>query len=288
LATAPSAGNLWRQTAAPSLKGGRAMSDQPPSKPAFDPLVSYFSNAYENLPTEIFAAQFIASIKGNQHKKLVEEIRERFQRAISRGVDYSKAKRVVDSQKKKLPSVSYAGVLPMRDNKLTPQFTGLMQADLDLLGERLEEIRATLRDDPHVHQLFKSPTGEGLKAIYRVPICKSADEYKMAFAAVFARVQDLTGVEIDKLEDVTRLCFASHDPDAYLNPNAIELPVDFSQPAEEKSPPPAEVKKSDRKSIPFAVESRRTIAERVLGAVEWQSDSQAAALIFLSLPCRKK
>lgn len=237
----------------------------------FNPLVSYFENAYENLPTDIPAAQFIASIKGNQHKKLVEEIRERFQRAISRGVPYAQAKRVVDSQKKRLPSVSFAGVLPMRDKKTTPQFTGLLCADLDLLGDRLPEILATLHDDPHVYQLFRSPS-DGIKAIYRVPICKNADEYKLAFAAVSNRVEDLTAIVIDKLEDFTRLCFASHDPDAYVNPSAVELPVDFSQPAEETSPPTAEVKKSDRKSIPFAVESRRAIAERVLGAVEWQDE----------------
>jgi hypothetical protein len=83
----------------------------------------------------------------------------------------------------------------------------------------------------------------------------------------------LTGVEIDKLEDFTRLCFASHDPDAYLNPLAVELPVDFSQPATEvNQPPQPSVAKSDLKIKAFAVESRRAIAERVLGAVEWQDE----------------
>lgn len=242
-----------------------------PKPVEFNPLVSFFKNAYENLPTDIPAAQFIASTKGNEHKKLVEEIRERFQRALSRGVEYSQAKRTVDTQKKKLPCVSFAGVLPMRDKKATPKFTGLFQADLDLLRDRLPEIRATLRDDPHVYALFVSPTGEGLKAIYRVPVCSNAAEYKTAFAAVSSRVEDLTGVEIDKLEDFTRLCFASHDPDACLNPNAVELPVDFSQPAEEIKPTPA----ATVKIVPSAAaESRRAIAERILGAVEWQSDTQ--------------
>jgi hypothetical protein len=35
------------------------------SNTEFNPLVSYFENAYENLPIDIPAAQFIASIKGN-------------------------------------------------------------------------------------------------------------------------------------------------------------------------------------------------------------------------------
>ena len=239
----------------------------------FNTLVSYFPDAYENLPIDISAAQFIAGIKGHAHKKLVETIRKRFKTAIDRGVPYEKAKRAVDSHKKKLASVSLAGVLPMRGKDFMPQFTGLFQGDLDLLGDRLPEIRATLRDDSHIYALFVSATGEGLKPIYRGPICKSADEYKLAFAAVSARVQDLTGVKIDKLEDFTRLCFASYDPDAYLNPFAIELPVDFSKPAEETNPPPPSVSKSDCKIIPFAVEPRRAIAERILGDVEWQNDA---------------
>jgi|CZKV01.1.fsa_nt_gi hypothetical protein len=235
----------------------------------FNPLVSYFPNAYENLPTDIPAAQFITDIRGNRHKKPVEEIRERFQRAISRGVHYSKAKRVVDAQKKKLPGVSLAGVLPMRDKQTTPQFTGLMQADLDLLGDSLPEIRATLRDDPHVYALFNSATA-GLKAAYRVPICANAAEYEMAFAAVSSRVQDLTGVVIDELDDFTRLCFASHDPDAYLNPNATELPVDFSQTAEKDFPTPATAAKTGTTA---ASPSRRAIAENILGAVDLQDDT---------------
>ena len=162
----------------------------------------------------------------------------------------------------------------MRDKRAIPRFTGLLQADLDLLGDRLSEIRGTLHDDPHVYALFVSPTGEGFEGgIYRVPICKSADEYKLAFAAVSARVQDLTGIEIDKLEDFTRLCFASHDPDAHLNSNAIELPVDFSQPVLESEPVPSATK-TDYKITCFTGESRRAIAERILGAVEWQSDTQ--------------
>jgi|CZKV01.1.fsa_nt_gi hypothetical protein len=92
----------------------------------FNPLVSLFPNAYENLPTDIPAAEFIKGIQGHAHSALVGIIRQRFKTALERGVDYDRAKRVVDSQKKKLPSVSFAGVLPMRDKMATPQFTGLL------------------------------------------------------------------------------------------------------------------------------------------------------------------
>ena len=240
----------------------------PPSAapPVFNPPVSLFPNAFENLPTDIPAAQFIAGIRGHQHKALITEIRDRFKTAIGRGVPYDKAKRVIDSQKKKLPSVSFAGVLPMRGKDLTPQFTGLYPADLDLLGDRLTEIRAILCADPCVYAVFDSPTGEGLKAIYRVPICQNGDQYKLVYATVAAHVQELTGVAIDKLEDFTRLCFASHDPHAHLNPDAVELPVDFSQPASQPGPT------TKTKSTSAGSESRRAIAERLLGEIAWDAD----------------
>ncbi len=238
-----------------------------PEPPVFNPLVSLFSNAFENLPTDIPAAQFIASIRSDRHKVIVTEIRKRFQIAIGRGVPYDKAKRVIDSQKKKLTSVSFAGVLPMRDKNLMPQFTGLYQADLDLLSDRLVYVRAILCADPHVYAVFDSSSGEGLKAIYRVPICQTGDQYKQVYTAVAARVLELTGVVIDKLEDFTRLCFASYDPHAHLNPDAVELPVDFSQPAEQ--PVPNEAK---AKAAPADSESRRTIAKQLLGEIDWDTD----------------
>jgi hypothetical protein len=135
------------------------------------------------------------------------------------------------------------------------------------LANDWKKIRAILISDPHIYALFVSPTGEGIKAIYRVPICRNAAEYKLAFVAVAARVRELTGVEIDKLADFTRLCFASYDSDAHLNHEAIELPVDFSQPAEQ--PVPTETKTS---ATPPSVETRRAIAERHVGEVEWDTD----------------
>ena len=232
----------------------------------FNPLVSFYPNAYENLPTEIEAAKFIANIKGGTYAGLVKEIRQRFQTAIDRSVPNEDAKKAVDSLKKKLGSVTLAGIQPMRGNKFTPQFTGLIQADLDLLGDRLGYIRELLESDPHVFALFVSATGEGIKAFYRIPRCKNADEYKFAFDTLAAHVLKFTGCKIDELKEVARLCYASHDPDCRHNPNATELSVDFAQ-----MPPPVEPKAERVKLQPSTVASstRSQIAERILGAIDW-------------------
>jgi hypothetical protein len=47
--------------------------------------------------------------------------------------------------------------------------SGLLCADLDNLGKRLTEVRAKLAKSPYLFALFTSPTGNGLKAVLRVP-----------------------------------------------------------------------------------------------------------------------
>ncbi len=230
--------------------------------PEFNPLVSFYSDAFENLPTDIPAANFIASIKSGTYAGKIKTIRSRFQTAIARGVPYDDAKKAVDSLKKKLGSVTLAGIQAMRANKFTPQFTGLIQADFDLLGDKLKSIRDLLADDPHVFCVFISATGEGLKAWYRIPICKNADEYKFAFDTLAKHVLQFTGCKIDELKEVARLCYASHDKDCFHNPNAIELPVDFAQ-----MPLPA-AKPIPSKSPALNGESRRAAAEKLVGKIE--------------------
>ena len=77
-------------------------------------------------------------------------------------------------------------------------------------------MREKLSDSPHLWTLFKSPSGDGLKAVFRVP----ADQAKHAgsFRAVEQHVKKLTGVQIDQAcKDVARLCFLSYDPELIYN-----------------------------------------------------------------------
>ena len=77
-------------------------------------------------------------------------------------------------------------------------------------------MREKLSDSPHLWTLFKSPSGDGLKAVFRVP----ADQAKHAgsFRAVEQHVKQLTGVQIDQAcKDVARLCFLSYDPELIYN-----------------------------------------------------------------------
>ena len=100
--------------------------------------------------------------------------------------------------------------------------SGLLCADLDSLNGELDSVREKLASSPYLWALFKSPSGNGLKAVFRVPA--DAATHAGSFRAVEQHVFELSGVQIDQAcKDVARLCFFSYDPDAYHNPVAQEL-----------------------------------------------------------------
>jgi BT4734-like, N-terminal domain len=97
------------------------------------------------------------------------------------------------------------------------QHSGLLCADLDALGDQLVDVRAKLLTSIHLWALFISPTGDGLKCIFRVPA--DAEKHKASFEAVKKHVFEFAGVQIDQsCSDVSRLCFLSYDPDVHLIP----------------------------------------------------------------------
>ena len=80
-------------------------------------------------------------------------------------------------------------------------------------------------------------------------------------------VSELTGVQIDKAcKDVARLCFVSHDPDAYHNPNAVEL---LPLPEKEKAKAPLSVN-----SVVSDINARQRIATELLGGIRWESETR--------------
>lgn len=174
------------------------------------------------------AAAVIEAVRSGRWREPVERIREMYRRVMAETGDAHKAKDAVAGLKKRLPGVLPSGRFTTRANgvplveKLTAH-SGLLGADLDLLGDRLPTLRAQLTADPHVYALSLSPTATGLKVWFRVRA--DASQHADSFAAVLRHCQEYYAVEVDPAcKDVPRLCFVSHDPDAYLNRDAIELP----------------------------------------------------------------
>jgi len=213
------------------------------------------------------AREIIEQIRTDQRlRETVTGIRENFRNVMtSTGNDRKAAKRAIDNEKMRLPATTWSGTFSRRKQGALLQHSGLLCADLDGLGrDRLDETREKLVKSPNLWALFVSPTGDGLKAVFRVPA--EAESHKASFRAVEKHVRELSGLQIDKAcSDVSRLCFLSHDPNAYLNEKAVELPFLIEAgPAENAVPPPPV---GDEK-----LQARRRIAAELLGDIEWNGD----------------
>jgi P4 family phage/plasmid primase-like protien len=231
-------------------------------------VVSCVTNAKDIKTKDYDAKEIIESIRKDKHfklRELIEDIRNTFQKILANAPnDRKAAKEAVAEKKRRLPAALWSGTFSQRKKDALLQHSGLLCADLDQLGDQLTEARTKLLKSLHLWALFLSPTGDGLKCIFRVQA--EADTQKASFRAVEEHVRALTGVQIDEsCSDVARLCFLSHDPDAYLNDKAIELP------------PLAEVDKSTTTSGACAgapeIETRRRIAIELLGEIDWATET---------------
>ena len=131
------------------------------------------------------------------------------------------------ANKKKLLGVTLAGVFREgREDKDLTKYSGLVHVDLDKLQvEEVERYRKILEKDPYVLVVFVSASGRGLKVICWHHL---GSEYHEQVYWVFRKhVQQLVDCHDSAFDDVvrnlSRLCFVSHDPNAYLNLEASPI-----------------------------------------------------------------
>ena len=233
-------------------------------------VVSTFADATYTTPQDLDVAVVLRAIRtgrmGEKNlREQIEQIRNRFQAEFAITGDYKKAKLAVDPLKKQLPAVTWSGRFLQRANDKLNQYSGLLCADSDGLNGVLPEVRDKLRTSPHLFALFVSPSGDGLKAVFRVPA--DASKHAGSFRAVQSHVRELCGVEIDESgKDLARLCFFSHDPDVYHNPDAQEI-----------APSPVAEKPQRGSNGVVNLSERQRIAVELVGEIRWNSEAHGFA-----------
>jgi hypothetical protein len=171
---------------------------------------------------------------------------------------------VRDRLKRSLPAFIWAGKFKERRSAAIERFSGLLCADIDKVPERIAELHDLARNDPHVVAAFVSPSGTGIKIVFRVPVPEDLKGHSRNFNAVKERLETNYKAQVDKAaSDAARLCFVSDDPAAFYNAQAVALAV----PADDPSP-----KSNGNGYHPVIPSSRRDIATKILGAIEWQDD----------------
>lgn len=178
-----------------------------------------------------------------------------------RGLLASGDKDGYDKEKQRLPAVTWSGTFKEREKAGLVSHSGLVVIDFDHLGERLPTVRAALEHDPAVAVVFISPSGDGVKAVY---VVGNMTDHPRAWRAAADRAKNVTGIESDrKNKDVSRLCYLSHDPGCYFNPDPvpIEIPAE-PEPAKVETPKPP-VSSSNSRSEKYT----RAALEKAVAAV---------------------
>jgi hypothetical protein len=229
-------------------------------------LVSRVLHAEDTATVDVGVSAVLKTIRIGSEKlhDQIPLIRKRFEAELEiHGGDLRAAKLAVDPLKKTLPAVTWSGKFSYRASDKLLQHSGLLCADMDSLGPELQTVRERLKASPYLYALFASPTGVGLKAVFRVPANSSL--HSGSFLAIAQHVRELTGVTIDESgKDVARLCFLSLDPDLYHNPDATEI-----EPLPEPEKPKAPFISIGEANL----SERQRIATELLGSIDWQSET---------------
>lgn len=120
-------------------------------------------------------------------------------------------------------------------------YTESFIVDIDCLSVKqltAEAIRQKIQADPRVMMCFISPSGDGLKVMFRLKErCYDSGIYSIFYKAFVRRLATEYGIEqvVDgRTSDVARACFISVDPQAYYNPQCE--PVDLTAFVDEQNP----------------------------------------------------
>jgi len=152
-----------------------------------------------------------------------------------------------DEAKKHLPVILWSGTFKRRAKDAIIDYNGMVICDVDH-REDAETIRDSLAGDPHILLCFLSPSGRGVKILIPTQATDPADHLAAWYSC--AAYLLAKGIELDKSgTDVSRACFACHDPGAWFNEGAIPLPVDRSL-VPEPAKPRERASESGREELP--------------------------------------
>lgn len=226
--------------------------------------VSQFENALAKEAKETTLDAILEGVRAGHWREPVEAIRRTYAATLAETGDVKKAKESIAAAKKRLPAFCVSGTAASRTEPL--EHSGLLQIDLDGLNSTLPAVREKMKADAHVAFGFVSPSGDGLKCGLRIDGSRHAD----SFTAAQDYFRQRYGLEIDRaVKDRLRLCFVSHDADAWTNADAEPLPL----PAEKEPPEPSAESEAASSAEPSVVvlpsgsvsisESARVIFKRI-------------------------
>ena len=190
----------------------------PPDQPKnaiFNPTFSFFAGVKNPAPHDRYdLTQIVGGVRQNAGWKATTE---RLRKLKSQDEDKYKA------LKEKAFAFTPSGVFSYRNNQSLNTHALVMSLDFD--GFTMTDEAIAFRDQlarlPETTLAFISPSGLGVKVLIRLHSPTTEANHHSAWRAVKDFTEKVRGFDVppDKFaKDISRLCFISHDPDAYHNP----------------------------------------------------------------------
>ena len=175
-------------------------------------LFTYYRSPIKNtIPyKDITLSDVYKVIKGQYFRKRTEELRR---------LSDDKARRQYKATM--FDYCTFGGTFGERRAANLKELSGLMCLDFDHV-KSVEELRGALLSDKTIalRLVFRSPSGDGLKAVIDAQCVSNEAEYGEYFDEVCRYMAERYGVEVDKSgRDVCRACFIPYDPEAVLIDN---------------------------------------------------------------------
>lgn len=205
---------MAKQSISEKLAAARA-KQMPTTPPDDEPKMSYYERAQATEPSgAVILTHFVEAIRSEEFAFSVQALRAH--KAAGNEDEYSAAKR-------SLPAVSISG--KTTEGKRAKSYeegrfehSGYLQVDLDAkdnVGWTVEEMRDILRAEPRIVASFVTPSGDSVKGIARIR--PDIDTHLASFIAVRDHFKKHNLVIDEACKDPGRLCFVSHDPDAWID-----------------------------------------------------------------------
>jgi len=169
--------------------------------------VTYFQTYKSTQPFYIGIDKAIDRIRTGAIKPLIDQLR-----AIQ---DKDEAKAF---KSKNLPCILFAGTFDKRNDAGLIQHSGMCILDFDHVDTAA--YKAELSAKPWIVAAFISPSGDGIKAVARIPA--EPNRHRDYFRGIQQALSYMPGFDQTSI-NISRICFESYDPDIYFNPTAQEF-----------------------------------------------------------------
>lgn len=234
----------------------------PPTSPPVpvDTLVSAVAGPSLAVIGDVPLRTVLDGIKSGRWRERVEAVRA----AYTAG-----GKEASGPLKKTLGGFIAGGTFSYRNNESINQRSGMIAVDVDFdvnPGLVASVARDRIATSPHCVAACVSPSGNGVKAIFRCDATRPHPDVYRACEAYFLSEYNL--VTDPKCKDVSRCCYYSYDPEAFIASGPVAPIPCLTQPAPTMDPVPAAAAPTPAPTTPAPTAVTKEDVREVLRAIE--------------------